>query len=987
MGSRLILPLILVAALIASGLFFWFSSTARRADSGPERPQHERVASAEDERGDLARPSGLAEAPVAEASERVVVEEPMLEPSPREGAPANSGTSSNLRGRVVDRFGAPVSRARVAAREESGFWFEPDGGGGRVGTETDAEGDFELDVAFLGGLRLEVRAAGFAPYNRSVELRAGDALDLGAIAISEGAILSGRVIDSAGRPVADAELLRIDDAQLGGFILQGGRRESAARSARDGSFRIDELACGPWKILVRSENHPERMFEGIAEDPGVEVAGLVFELEPGTAISGWATGIPGDERGKLSVRAVKVAADEASPSPPSLGARTVPLDAEGRFSVLGLEVGATYELRLLTQSERAGAFAPFGRSRSETSRAQAGDTGVVLAYLPEAAISFQVLDAATKKPLERFEVEAGIGFPEALRGEDGRILRLHPEGRVRVGNLRPEGEERVELTVHATGYEDLREQIALSRGQELELGPIFLERVPRVLVEVSDARTGDPIPGARVTLVKDTGNALLMDRRIEVSSEDGVESQVSFGERTAVTDEQGSATLTSFEGETCRLSVQADGFARAELGGLFLPKGKDVEQSFALTRGGEVLVSVLDLDGNPLSGARVRHRPPSERAGPLAYLSSGSEDTDSEGRAHFKSLEPGIHGFQLDESRESGGVFMEPGAIVLGGSAGGEWSEVEVQEDGISELVLRASPRGGLTGRVREAGSALPGASIALAPRGEERSERGFMPFGNRERARTDGHGEYRYEDLKAGPYTLTIEHPARSMPAVFEVDIDEGRNRFDVELPVSILEGRVTDVQGRPLAGISVRAERVRETGERRDFIAISVMDDGDGEVVTLGDGLGASGGTTDSEGRYSLRGVASDVDLVVKAQGEGVQEGSSEVVSVGPDETRSNVDLELEPAGSIEVEALLADGSPAQMCLVRARYLADEGVRQQFGFIQSRSTKLDGLRPGTWRLNVERAGPGRSEEDGGIEQDVEVRAGELARATIQVE
>jgi hypothetical protein len=413
-----------------------------------------------------------------------------------------------------------------------------------------------------------------------------------------------------------------------------------------------------------------------------------------------------------------------------------------------------------------------------------------------------------------------------------------------------------------------------------------------------------------------------------------------------------------------------------------LPRGEDVQHAFALTGGGDVLVRVFDAEGRALAGARVRHRSP----GTNVMMFGRGSPTDGEGKVRFTGLEPGLHGFQIDDSKLRGGIVMGGDmAFELGDEEAAEddaWVEVEVREDSESEVELHALPSAALAGTVREGGSPLAGARVSLSKAGGR--PRGHMPFGGGEQARTDGHGEYRFSDLKEGRYTVSVDHPSRAMPAELEVELEVGENDFDIELPVSILEGRITGPDKKALPGVSVRAERV-QGGPQAQFFAISVMNDSDSDIVTIGDGSGPVGATTDADGRYTLRGVASDVDLVVKASGEGVQEGSSETVSVGPDETRSGVDLELEPAGAVEVEALLADGSAAQMCLVEATYLGDSEVNPEMGFIQSRSTKLTGLRPGAWRLSVSRMGEER--EGDAKEEEVEVVAGETAKATVYLE
>jgi protocatechuate 3,4-dioxygenase beta subunit len=317
-----------------------------------------------------------------------------------------------------------------------------------------------------------------------------------------------------------------------------------------------------------------------------------------------------------------------------------------------------------------------------------------------------------------------------------------------------------------------------------------------------------------------------------------------------------------------------------------------------------------------------------------------------------------------------------------------EWSTVSVADGATSELVLEQAPRGGLAGRVRESGAPLAGATLSLTRRADGRPNPMLLAFGGRaESARTDADGRYSFDDVETGEYTLTASHPTRRMDATFDVDVDEGTNRFDAELGVSVIEGRVLDVEGNALPGIRVSAEQVQG---QRGFVRanfIMMTDDGSDAVVTSGSGLGAESSTTDQDGRYRLRGVRPDVDLVVRGRGDRVQEGTSETVRLANDEVKRNVDFVLELGGSVEVEAVLADGAPARFCMVNARY-EDDGARvaPQFGFIQNGSTTLKGLRPGKWRVTVTRAGPG-GRDDSGKEQVVEVEAGTTERVTVTMD
>ncbi len=991
MGNRLTLLLCLVAVLLAGGAVLWLSGGERGAESPSALPAPGTAPSTAEPRAELVEPDEISPAP--SAPDRPSRVEVAGDPAPkREDPAARAGGELRLRGRVVDRFDAPIAGARLIAARSAGFpidldseldlpWMD------RRRTETDASGAFELSGLEPGPLRLAVRAHGFAPLDKDgVRLPSEGTVELEPLVLARGAILTGIVVDPSGRGVAGAKLVRQDPASRGAFFF-GAQRSASAVTAADGTFRIDELACGPWRFLVRTEEHPDLFVEGIAEQPAVETPGLRWQLAPGAAISGQVVDVPAEERGKLEVRAVR-AGGSAEPFGSS---RAAAVDASGAFSVRGLEPGQLHELQA-RRAERSSDF--WERSRSQSATARAGDSGVVLSYQPEAAVAFQVLDSATRAPITDFQVEAGIDWPRPQRDEDGRLRTLYPEGRVRIGGLRPSSaDERVQLVLRATGYRELRRaDIAVQAGQELDLGPIFLDPVPLVRVRVLDGASGAPVAGALVRLEKDLGDRMEIRRSIQLGDDDGSETVEIGGTRSAKTDERGLAELTSFEGETCRLTVRSDEHAPFQQGGLFLPAGEVVVQEVRLTPGGEVLVHARDAEGLPLAGARVAHRGSTSSPGGFRLGGGKEHVTDSEGEVLFRNLEAGVHSFRLDDGAPDGAFFGDGEEIVIAGlgedGAGEDWTEVQVTEGGRSEINLVASPRGAVSGRVREAGKLLAGATLRLTNRDEdEEGPRVFFPgMDAGQQARTDGEGRYRIDEVKEGSYLLAVEHPTRRMPQEFPLEVRAGENVFDVDLSLSVIEGRALDQEGKPLSGVRVRAERVAQEGPTRTAFMV-MIDDGGGGLFNSGE-LGRSSTTTDAEGRYSLRGVMSDVDLVVKAEGDTVQPGSSEVVRVEPDETRRGVDLELEAAGAIAVEAALADGTPARFCIVNATYADGEaaGVEPKFAFMQSGATTLKGLKPGTWRVNVRRAGPNEEESPGG-DQEIEVKAGETASATFRLD
>lgn len=991
MGNRLTLPLLLVAALLAGGAFFWLDDGGRRDERGESAPA---AAASSDtpvstELQGAQRPTEVA--PAVAEGRRTEVEVPT--PAP---AATRSAGGTRVVGSVTDTAGRPVAGARVRGLASGGLsgldlagdldWLKDHE------AETDEAGQFVLEDVEPGVLRLSVRSSGFAPFRRDkVGIPSEPEVRLDPCTLQPGAILSGLVVDVGGRGVPGVEIFPQSTGSM--ELVLGTERSPLTVTDATGAFRIDEQAIGPWRFLVHSPDHPDRIESGSTDRNTAVVSNLRWELAPGARIEGRVTGLPAGSTEQLEVRAARQGERFEFADPDSFvgASRVADVDRSGRFELRGLEVGTRYELQARRKREK-GHFDFWERSRSSSVQATAGDSGVLLPYQPEGAVLLTVVDAQSGAPVEKMQVEAGISWPAALRDEDGRPRTFFPEGRVRAGGLRPDGDdERVTLVLKATGYREFRrDDIALRAGQELDLGLLRLEPVPVLRVQVLDAARGEPIVGATVRMQRDLGDSQSVRRQIEFTT-DGVNQAIEVGEgRSGVTDEEGWAEITSFEGETVSLVARAKGYAPNEEGGIHLPEGQRVEHVLRLGLGGDVRVQVVDARGAPVVGARVSHREP---GAPDVFFPGmgGDHVSDSQGVVLFETLQPGLHSFRIDEGGRGGAFFAGEDQVVLSGigsDAGADWSEVQVTEGGRAELRLVAAPRGELTGRIREGGQPLAGARVELREPDAHADPMGFLGGGGGPQATSDASGVYRLEDVKAGRYLAAISHPDRQMTEEREVVVREGDNAFDVDLPLSVVEGRVTSQEGAPLAGIRVRPERAAPEGEgRQTRMALFVLDDGAGGSVIQG-GEAGKPVLTDAEGRYQLRGVLSGVDLLVKAEGDTVQPGQSETFEVAADQVRRNVDLVLEEGGAIDVVAEAADGSPARMCFVQASYGGEDAtdVQPKFSFIQSGSTVLRGLKPGPWKLSLRRAGPG-NHDDPPKEQVIEVQVGETAEASFRLD
>lgn len=1012
MGSRQTLSLVLIAALCAGVGLWWIESresgsSARGGAAAPLAPGNDAVASAP---AHLESPAALAGEGASSKTPRAAIEAPIENRSASSSGSSAVPKGPKLRGRVVDKDGVPVSGARVITSDRVGFPLDYAEESAlpfarRSLAETDADGRFEIVGTRAGQVRVLVRKGGFAPLEKhGLSVPDEPVVELDPLVLTRGAILSGRVVDMDGIGVGGAELSIVEEES--GFFFGGMvRREPLARSAADGSFRLDEVACGPWRVTVHHEQHPDLVQEGLTERPGEETSSLLLELRPGAEIAGQVAGIPAAHRGTLEVVARRVGEEGSLFPGMSIGAaRRASVQSGGAFLLRGLEVAESYELEARSADRKEGdEFFFEGRSRSERVAASAGDQGVVIPWQPEGAITFQVLDAKTGLPVTEFRVNAGSDWAVPLLGADRKPLAMHPGGRVRVGNLRPRtSEERVVLEIVAKGYERYsREDIALAAGDELDLGPIVLEPVPLVRVSVLDGATQMPVVGANVRLEEERPQDIGVGgfaRSIELNVEVGDDAEphalgVHGGAQSAKTDERGIAEITSLEGKTVTIHVSSRDHAPARIEGVFLPEGDVVERAVELGVGGGVIVRVVDARGNPIPGEHIDHRDPFERGGPGPMIFGGPSargSTDDAGELGFDHLTPGVHAFKIGGERGeamfgggSGAVFSIQG---LQDPEEEAWREVEIEEGKTATLLLQGAPRGSLIGRVREAGTPLAGATLSLRSSSEEADPFAFeLPgmFRGGSEAKSDGHGEYALEDVKEGEYLLSVTHPTRRMPQDFPVRVSEGENRFDVELTVSIVEGRVSSPDGKGMAGVEVTAERASQDGAPRQRFGMMLLANDDGDVVAGGGPLGGASTRTDSDGSYQLRGVTPDVDLIVKVEGDLVQTARSESFRVSPDQTKVGVDVRVELGGEIRVEATAADGSPARFCTVNATFEDSEAeVEPEFSFLQSGSTSLKGLKPGRWRVALQPAGPGRN-EGAPQEQVVEVVASESRTAS----
>jgi uncharacterized GH25 family protein len=996
--------LILVALVVVAGLLV---GTLFLVGQDSKSPALSQGASAPDVPATTASTKGTStlDAPEQDALTRAQAPAPSApSAAPAEVSAAKLPSSgAGVRGRVLDENGHPIAGATVYATASGDMadlpldeidprmmnWVK------RGEAKSDAQGNFEVATEAQGVVRLGVRAAGFAPLDVERPI-SGEQRQVGEVRLETGVVLEGRVVDSASRPVAGAEVRRrkIPSGAMGPMVMMAGRNGPVlSKTDAQGRFHVDQMASGPWSLLVTHEEYPDKIESGESERAGEQISNLLVQVEDGYDIQGRVRGADAQALAKLGVRA---SARGGESGDGGLGVsfgfanvRKGKINADGTFRVAGLKKDTTYRLTL-RPDDQDGFGMVRGGPRGKNVEAKSGDRNVELVYEAGPALTFQVVDGESGAPVTELVVHAGGRFPMPLRGADQKTQRHFPEGRVRYPDV-PSlggGTSTIQLKLEAQGFQPFeRKDIKPAEGGDTDLGVIRLERSKVVHFSVLAALDNKPIEGAQVELerLQDDEDGPMRFFSLD-EDETGFVGQGSA--QRAKTDAKGKATVTSLPGERARVRVRHKGYAPYVGEAFMLPTVEDHDVVVRLHSGGTVVVAVVDSNGKPLPGVGVEHKTPEDQPD-MVRLSTQDDLTDADGHATFEHLTQGTHRFKLSGS--SGGVRLSGASGVrasfrsarLGGGAmpmpeEEGWAEVTVSEGARETLTLVAPERCSITGRISESGKPLSGATVRLVEHGES-DDMGGM-FGNELSAQTDGGGRFTITNVPAAEYDVVVSHPTRAMDWTGEASLVTGETRFNADLPVAIVEGRISGADGEPLVGIRVRVQRAAtENGPERDMMTMWVDGEGGDMMSFRGPGGGGSV-TTDGDGRYRLRGVTPDVEVAVIASGKDVQRGESEPFKLTADQVKTGVDLTLEQGATIEVTVKRADGTPGLACLLRAQLDGAEepSVKTEFTGPDGRA-RFQGLKPGRWKVTCQQIGM----ESGGNSAEIEPQVADIQAGT----
>ena len=779
-----------------------------------------------------------------------------LEPGQERRHPLRLSAGASVVGLAVDPNGQPLAEANVSTRRGVGG---PPWMGAREGVETDAEGRFEIRALPSGEHMLKASKKGFRETEtEEFELAEGQRLEGLRITLDRGAAIAGVVVWPGGRGPASGALVvaeaLVERRGFGSMSWSNVERASEAESDEDGRFVLSGLEEGAYTLRVRCDD-PEAAdvkWRATAADVSAPSTGLTLSLAGPLAFAGRVV----DDRGE-PVSEFELEVESAERGGPEESQKFASEDGTFVFARVG---SGDWEVRVKAdghvQGERLAVSLPHDGStleivlaRTATIRGRVVDTGS--GPVADAVVRVEDGRGSSARPWSRSR------GPSANASEDGTFV---------LEDLRPGG---FGLEASAEGWAASESTpIELAPGQELTDVTLFL-RVGGRIEGVVVTPEGDPMGGQRVSYGSNS-----MGFGGEGSAKTDISGRFFFEH---VTPGEWSVTASpSFEEMSKKMQSGAAETAFIDVMGEMITKTIEVAdgETVEVYLGGEPrrpvrLYGVVERSGEPLAGAQV-----------FAV---------SEGSAIFQGMKTAIAGgdgrYELSVDR--------PGAYVVSARLGRKGVEVNVDVPRQDEVrVDLFVPLGRIEGVVeRPDGRPYPGAQLAI----QREDGLGRMRWDGSQ-AVADDRGQYSFEDLEPGVYTV------RANVSGFGGDAD-GKLGIAVANGVEVEQDRVTNGIDFRLAQAGSIEGLVRGTNGQPVARASIFFRDEAGRLVSA-----VSAASTDATGRFEQDGLAPGTySLSVRSDDYASNDQAAVTVRSGE---ASEVELSVETGTLVRVKLVDPDG-----------------------------------------------------------------------------
>ena len=738
-------------------------------------------------------------------------------------------------------------------------------------TTTDESGSFSFPPLREGLHSVFAWRAGFRMgMVRVVEVKEGHDAPAN-IVLAPALRIVGVVVDPDGHPVAAAKvsghLGRAFFTETGGpathmnWAPPSGQSLDSFRTMSDsqGRFELDGLWPRQHTVIASHPDWAAGRIDGVPAGGGTE---LVLRLGEGAEVSGTVV----DNAGQSVADAI-VFVEGGDPRLDEY-TQTAP---DGSFHLASL-APRTIRLRAWAEGYVSGELERVTLSAAEPLH----DVQIVLSA--GGALTGVVVDPAGE-PIEsatvqlRVEVKDGYSF--------GLNSKTNAEGAYTIRGLIP-GEAYVGSARHKDWVPAAIAKFTAS-DQMVEHEPLLLTTGSILRGRVVDV-AGESVPGARVRVkVVDSEHPLhrLHDSRTSLGTD---------------ADEDGRFKLSHLGAGDYRVRVRAFGFAHFESEVISLRiGGSQLERDFVLGGGGRVSGEVVLHDGQPLADAEIEIRRTS--GGVCARASS-----DSDGQFLVAGLADDV--YKVYASLTDLGSTEAPGVTV------GE------------RVRLVLGGQGRIAGRVVDAWSDSPieAFSVSLVPRSEGKTDMarllrsgGVEPTSHRF-ANPDG--RFELPPIEAGSYSLVIRADNYCLYRDWDARVSNGKSlKIRAALqPGALLEGRVVDNEGRPVAGARVRM--IEDAVSEENVLELSWRTSEGLQYRRLG---GRQWVLTDSDGQFALGDLPQAAIQLSVTHDDYLPGEVSDITVVARERTRLRSPIRLRPAARLRGIVRGESGEPTAGAFVR--------------------------------------------------------------------
>jgi carboxypeptidase family protein len=286
----------------------WSATIPGRVDLRTGPPVSKTTKSGRDGRFEVGElPAGSAMLGVSAAGFVAAEEIPVTLPqAPGETKTVVLARGATLEGRVSTTAGDPVPGTRLLAGSAAGI--------------SDGEGLFRLDAVPEGPILVEARHPHYERFHRTVRIEEGiNHLD---VTFAAGKEVRGRVVDSAGAPVAGAAVTLAAEVRLNG-------QSYGARSEGDGTFVLAPVASGRYRLRADAPGFADTELPETVIVGGETIQGVEVVLAPGGAVTGRILGLASEELPRVAVRARQAAGES----------KDGVVDAAGNYALRDLAAG------------------------------------------------------------------------------------------------------------------------------------------------------------------------------------------------------------------------------------------------------------------------------------------------------------------------------------------------------------------------------------------------------------------------------------------------------------------------------------------------------------------------------------------------------------------------------------------------------------------------------------------------------------------------